>query len=94
MVDTTPNTPELDTSVEGNPSNRSTHNQIRLETSDGHFVANVEPVIPGNLNMPDDVVFWGERIFTKRFGNMKTPYVWRETLPCIVHIPQGGGSDD
>lgn len=65
---------------------------MRLETEQGHYVADVEPVIaapPGAL--PDVVALWGARLFVKatdkRIG--RNGDVWRETLPLLVHTRRG-----
>lgn len=62
---------------------------MRLETEQGHHVADVEPVILGAVGLlPDTVAIWGARVFVKatekQFGDLG-PAVWRETLPLVVH---------
>ena len=62
---------------------------MRLETATGEFVANVEPVIPTNGTLPDDVVLWGERVFVRHcVGKRHVQHcqVWRETLPLVVRL--------
>jgi len=56
---------------------------MRLETEDGHFVADVRPMIEGGAGtLPDDVVLWGLRVFRKVLGERGV--VWKETLPLSV----------
>lgn len=63
---------------------------MRLETEDGHFVATVRPQIAMGLGvLPDEVVFWGTRVFVRKQDRPGGP-VWRETMPLVVVIDPGG----
>lgn len=55
---------------------------MRLETEDGHFVANVEPVLPLE---PTEIVIWGERFFIRAKGFRSSILnVWCEVRPTVV----------
>lgn len=65
---------------------------MRLETEQGHFVADVQPVIPHAAGLlPDTVVLWGARVFVKTSSGyvVRPGEVWRETLPMVVHDHRG-----
>ena len=51
---------------------------VRLETSDGRFIADAEPLLPLE---PTEIVVWGERFFVRYEKKRDT---WREVYPTVV----------
>ncbi len=54
---------------------------VRLETSDGQFITNAEPVLPLE---PTDIVVWGERFFIRKGTRRGSRDVWIEVYPTVV----------
>lgn len=57
---------------------------LRLETADGHFVADVRPLLP---IAPTEVLFWGTRVFLRARGHRSLNPPWREVTPTVVVEP-------
>ena len=53
---------------------------IKLYTSDGHFVAKVEPLLPLPIS---EVLIWGLRVFVQAPEGR-----WIETTPTVVIDPK------
>jgi hypothetical protein len=62
---------------------------VRLETADGHFIADAEPLLPLE---PTEILVWGERFFVQHcHGKTYTKYcqIWREVSPTVLRVEHG-----